>query len=934
VTGHNRKPYRGAQPYRYADRDLYFGRDTDVRDLLERLGASRGVLLYGPPGAGRTSLIEAGLVPATDREVVSVRLRARGELVVHDDGEHELTPDELRARLADRRALVIFDDFDAVVTLVAGAAPPDVVALVRDLLAAEHVQLLLSMREERLAPVLELLPETGLDRMRLTAPPLDALDEIVLGPFRAHGGQFERSLSPAVAAAVVEACERRGATRPLDLTELQVALLRLWEADNPETLLARYGLGGLAGDDRPPATPSAPEAAAADAEDAPLEPEERRLRVLLLAHAAWSALLAIGYIVDGDTRSFGFVANSFSKDVLFVALSLLAAWHLRRHGWLTLLVVAGYAGLVAGQIAALAWGGSPRFMQLGMEVEPTTALLGWMVIDVALAVWFAVWWSAAVRARWRLRYLNPLAFLALIAVTEVVIEGEREAISPREIAHNVDGYLARLQSRSKGRIKLALSALAIWPLLSLRPPLPMLAPDARKQFLERRFIAAVAQRRALRPLRPLLQAMIRLGSQLAYLGYYGDKRSWPSIGYRPYRRRPGGRAPERRDQPERPLKTLPAPPGGDYDTIVIGSGAAGGILAYRLATAGKRVLVLERGPYVDPREFTDDEVDQYLRLYNEGALQLATDFRLQVLQGMCVGGGTTVNNALCLDPPGEVLDDWARHGVARGELEQAVRRVRELLPVGPIHEATMTSVAARRFGEAAVRMNLPGRVELLEVNISSRCLGCGYCNIGCAYGAKLSTLDTVLPWAQRDDRALDVLADFEVTEIVRDGDRAVGVNGRWHSGERHFLGADEVVVAAGAVQSSYLLQRSGIGGSAVGRGLHFNINSPLTAEFPEPVDAFTGLQISHAYVPRDGVPGYLVETWFNPPATQSLSMPGWFDRHFQNMLRYRYMAADHLRAVRDRPAAAGRRPQADGAHLPGRGRAARDAGHLRVARVP
>jgi choline dehydrogenase-like flavoprotein len=179
----------------------------------------------------------------------------------------------------------------------------------------------------------------------------------------------------------------------------------------------------------------------------------------------------------------------------------------------------------------------------------------------------------------------------------------------------------------------------------------------------------------------------------------------------------------------------------------------------------------------------------------------------------------------------------------------------------------------------------------MEVNISERCLGCGYCNIGCAYGAKLSMLDTALPWAQRDfPGRLDVLPDFEVTKIVGEGDRAVAVRGRWDGGDEMTLAADEIVVAAGAVHSSYLLQRSGIGGAAVGRGLHFNINSPLTAEFPDRVDAFAGLQMSHAYVPGNGVPGYLVETWFNPPATQALSMPGWFSRHFENMLRYRHMA--------------------------------------------
>jgi choline dehydrogenase-like flavoprotein len=48
--------------------------------------------------------------------------------------------------------------------------------------------------------------------------------------------------------------------------------------------------------------------------------------------------------------------------------------------------------------------------------------------------------------------------------------------------------------------------------------------------------------------------------------------------------------------------------------------------------------------------------------------------------------------------------------------------------------------------------------------------------------------------------------------------------------------------------------------------------------------------MSHVYVPRPGIPGYLVETWFNPPATQALAMPGWFGRHFDNMQRYRHMA--------------------------------------------
>jgi GMC oxidoreductase len=98
------------------------------------------------------------------------------------------------------------------------------------------------------------------------------------------------------------------------------------------------------------------------------------------------------------------------------------------------------------------------------------------------------------------------------------------------------------------------------------------------------------------------------------------------------------------------------------------------------------------------------------------------------------------------------------------------------------------------------------------------------------------------------------------------------------------------VIAAGAVGSSYLLLRSGVGGVPVGKGFCCNMGAPLTAEFDSPQHAYAGLQISHYGLPRDR--GYAFETWFNPPVSQALNMPGWFERHFENMRRY-----DHLMAV-------------------------------------
>ena len=63
----------------------------------------------------------------------------------------------------------------------------------------------------------------------------------------------------------------------------------------------------------------------------------------------------------------------------------------------------------------------------------------------------------------------------------------------------------------------------------------------------------------------------------------------------------------------------------------------------------------------------------------------------------------------------------------------------------------------------------------------------------------------------------------------------------------------------------------------------------MTADFPEKIDSFRGLQISH-YLRTPGDDGLILETWFNPVGAQALFMPGWFRDHYRNMRRYDHMA--------------------------------------------
>ena len=103
---------------------------------------------------------------------------------------------------------------------------------------------------------------------------------------------------------------------------------------------------------------------------------------------------------------------------------------MRRRGWLALVIAFGYVCLIAGELAMLLVGGQRDVTSSARDRRgrPPAALDG---VDLVLAAWLAAWWWQAVRARHGLRYLNPIAFPALVALAEVLIEGAAEAVGAR-----------------------------------------------------------------------------------------------------------------------------------------------------------------------------------------------------------------------------------------------------------------------------------------------------------------------------------------------------------------------------------------------------------------------------------------------------------------------------------------------------------------------
>ena len=277
-------PYRGIHPFRYLDHAIFFARGEETRRLASLVSVYRGVLLYGDSGSGKSSLINAGLIPEAVRlgfapERLRVQPRASEELVIErirsaDDDEAELLPsvlaldeessartvlavdafeERVRAACERHRPLLIFDQFEEIVTLFDEARARDaqrrlVELFVRLLRGSLPVKVLFVFREDYLGKVKELLsacPELVDQALRITPPTSDALPTIIRGPFERYPDHFTRQLSPALADRLVTVLAQRFGSGDVSLSEVQTVCLRLWQSDNPEALLAEKGPQGL-----------------------------------------------------------------------------------------------------------------------------------------------------------------------------------------------------------------------------------------------------------------------------------------------------------------------------------------------------------------------------------------------------------------------------------------------------------------------------------------------------------------------------------------------------------------------------------------------------------------------------------------------------------------------------------------------------------------
>ncbi len=331
----------------------------------------------------------------------------------------------------------------------------------------------------------------------------------------------------------------------------------------------------------------------------------------------------------------------------------------------------------------------------------------------------------------------------------------------------------------------------------------------------------------------------------------------------------------------------------DFDVIVVGSGAGGGVAARVFAERGKRVLILERGhayppgwtgrdtlrnhrysPYGhntgpdvegNPRVFVDPSGVEHLVKPYEGGYQN---------NAMGVGGGTRVYAAQSwrfhpLDfrmastygvPAGSSLANWPIDyeelapyyeklewgvGVCGGPpaANMPPRRDYPMPAMALGKRGARLSAAAEKLGWAHQR--IPMLINSIPYNGRPACIGCQFCvGFGCPVDAKNGSQNTTIPKALAHP-GCELWTEARVTRLRTDAAGKVTGVVVMRGGEALEVSAEVVVLAAGAIETARLLLLSptprdpkGIGNNSdlVGRNLQGHYYPGAQGMFDEEVN--------------------------------------------------------------------------------------------------
>jgi choline dehydrogenase-like flavoprotein len=342
---------------------------------------------------------------------------------------------------------------------------------------------------------------------------------------------------------------------------------------------------------------------------------------------------------------------------------------------------------------------------------------------------------------------------------------------------------------------------------------------------------------------------------------------------------------------------------GPIDCIVVGSGPGGATVAYQLQQAGKRVVLIEKGPWVVWGSMDTRSYSTLMFRQNTGA---TSNNAIIIRSGETMGGGTTVNIDLAFSPLEATIqariEKWKKDGLidkrfyTLERMAKAYEWVRETIKTRTLSQDELNQ-DNKVLWNGAAKLGIDPQLYHLNrypVDYSPSMVD----------DKRDAARQLLLPAAQHAKNPLSLIPDASVDEVLfgaethGPGVRATGVtvtmNCPWTDYGNTVVDpcnlqipphttvnvhADNVVLAAGTIGTTKVLLNTkknnpAVANPNIGKGLILHPSVPLVGTFNRQINLLEGLD-SATFVDAFGVtPGFIYETMGGLPAYGAVLVPG------------------------------------------------------------